>query len=187
LPAWDVAVLFSGNKLEIYTVHRDMEVEANIIQAADWFWHYHVEPKVPPPIDGSESCGRYLAKRYALGNQTFIESPPDNALMAAYALIRWQKEIKELEASEQSAKNFIADAIGENKGFYLPDHSRVQWVRPKPSEETDWKGLATDLLSHHADEKAAKQWLASYTREKPNTPYIRFFDAPANVRKLEGV
>ena len=66
-----------GNKLEIYTIHRDKEIEDSILNTAQSFWADYVVPRVPPPIDESESYTRYLSKCHKIGNQTFIPADPE--------------------------------------------------------------------------------------------------------------
>lgn len=176
LEQWDVACLFSGNRLEIFTVHRNRELEEQILTAAAWFWNTHIVPHVPPPIDGSESCSRWLAKKYGIGNQTFIEAS-DEAVAAAITLRTVQIANKQNELNERLTKNVLAEFIGENKGCIFPDGSRAQWIRPKPSQVTDWEALA---LSY----KSAPKKIAKYTEEKPSTPYIRLYEASAKDKQL---
>ena len=177
LEVWDLAVLFSGNRLEIFTLRRNPEIEEQILAAAKWFWETHVVPKVPPPVDGSESYTRYLAKKYALGSQTYIE-PTNEIVYAATSLRDAQLELKLMKERERIAKNLLGDFIGENKGVKLPDGSRADWVRPKPQLVTDWEGLARRYTED-------PEQIAEFTEEKPSTPYIRLYEATANQRRLK--
>ena len=56
IPVWDVAALFGGNDLRIYTVNRDPEIEAALLEEAENFWKNHGLARVPPPIGSSATA-----------------------------------------------------------------------------------------------------------------------------------
>jgi predicted phage-related endonuclease len=182
LDTWDLAVLFSGNRLEIYTLHRNREMEGQIINAATWFWKTHVEPRVPPPIDGSESCSRYLAKKYLIGNQTYIDATPDIEL-EAHNLMVAQLNKKVAIDDENKRKNLLAEFIGENKGCYFPDGSRAQWIRPKPSTVMDWESYASTVEAAFGMQAPER---TQFEIDRAGTPYIRLYEATANQKRLKG-
>jgi predicted phage-related endonuclease len=167
LPAWDLAVLFHGNKLEIYTIYRDQDIEHSILNAAQSFWNDYVVPKIPPPVDESAQYGKYLSKCHAIGNQTIIPATPEIEAVAL-DLKRVQLELKALEASELFNKNTLMAAIGENKGAVLSTGDRVQWVRSKPSEVTDYKALALAL-------KPTPAQVEAFTTEQQRAAYVRLY------------
>ena len=58
-----MAVLFGGNKLETFRLHRNSELIAELLHFGKQFWHDHVLAEVPPPVDESDSYARYMAKK----------------------------------------------------------------------------------------------------------------------------
>jgi predicted phage-related endonuclease len=168
LAEWDIAALFSGNKLEIFTVKRDLEVETAIINAAVEFWAEHVIKRVPPKIDGSLTYARHLARKFAVGNQTLIQST-DEIESAAATLRDVQARIKASEVDEALAKNTLANLIGENKGAKLSKGGTVQWVRPRAEQVTDWEALATEL-------GATAEQIEAHTKPRPKSAYVRLYE-----------
>ena len=63
--AWDVAVLFHGNSMELYEVRRDKGLEKALVEAGRQFWNDYVLANTPPPIDASLAWSRYLGARFA--------------------------------------------------------------------------------------------------------------------------
>jgi predicted phage-related endonuclease len=165
--SWDVAALFSGNRLEIYTVGRDRTLEDTLLNAAADFWHNNVERRMPPPLDGSESWRRHLGKVYAIGNQTMLE-PSSEAEQWATLLRDAQRSKADAEAAEGIAKNQLASLIADNKGVKLSDGGKAQWVRPRPSDSTDWEAVARSL-------NATPEQIAQHTKQKHNAAYVRLY------------
>jgi len=63
IDVWDVAVFFSGNRFEIFRVHRDREAMARAIPILEELWN-RVQTNNPPPIDASESANKFLSTWY---------------------------------------------------------------------------------------------------------------------------
>ncbi len=161
--SWDLAVLFSGTRLEIFTIWRDPELERVLIESGIEFWQNHVVPQVPPPTDGSLTWAKYLAKLYGKGNERIIPSTPEAARIAAL--------LGEAEARLQHAKNQLAALVGENKGV-KGAWGKATWVRPRPSNETNWEALARQLLQQYPPEVADAR-IKEFTQPKTITPYLR--------------
>ena len=56
----DLIASIGGSPPVIYTIHRDAQLEADLIEAAGEFWRC-VETDTPPKVDGSDDWTRYLA------------------------------------------------------------------------------------------------------------------------------
>jgi predicted phage-related endonuclease len=166
---WDIAALFSGNRLEIFPIGRDRPLEDQLLNHAADFWHKHVEARLEPTLDESESWKRHLGKLYAIGNQDFIE--PDPAIdEAATALKEAQQAICEAEQLEALAKNRLAQLIGTNKGAKLTAGGKVQWIRSRPSMVTDWETLCGKL-------NATPEQITEHTKPQSRAPYVRLYGA----------
>lgn len=168
--AWDLAVLFSGTRLEIFTIWRNPELEQVLIESAIEFWQKHVVAEVPPPIDGSLTWARYLAQLYGKGNEQVITSTTEADRIAAQ-LRDAEARMKQAESDLQLAKNKLAALIGENKGIQ-GGWGKATWVRPRPGRETDWEALARQLLQQYAPDEARARIL-EFTCERPRTPYLK--------------
>lgn len=179
LEQWDIAALFSGNRLEIFRVQRDQELESMLLNSAVEFWEKHVTPRIPPRVDGTAAWSAHLAKKYAIGTQTFLEKVPEADTFAAL-LTDAQARIKAAEADERLAKNELATLIADNKGVKLADGGKVQWIRSRPETLTDWEA-AFQVLAHRCQSAINQPDLdavvAAHTTTKARTPYVRMYAA----------
>ncbi len=155
LERWDLAVLFGGNRCEIYHVHRDLELEDMMVDAGLQFWHDYVATDKEPPLDSSDRYGAYLAKKFATGTDRVIPIAGE-LRSAAEDLYKVRKVQKMLEEREQMAKNFIMAAIGENRSAQDPSF-KLTMVRSKPGRATDWKAAFLRLIELVADTRKFNQ------------------------------
>lgn len=65
----DVVVSLGGGFPEIFTVHRDEALIADMVRAAEKFWR-QVQNRIPPPVDDSDACRTYWSAR---GREAAIE------------------------------------------------------------------------------------------------------------------
>lgn len=163
--SWNFAVLFSGNSLEQFHIPRDLELEREMIEAACSFWHDNVLKQIEPPIDESESYGKYLARKYSLATGTVINNPSPELLDAATSLKSAEDALKDAEARKQFAKNTLASLLADADKAVTP-MGKIGWVRPKPSQDTDWKSLAESLTP-------SAELVAQFTKPRQNGAYIR--------------
>jgi putative phage-type endonuclease len=177
LGAWNIAVLFSGNRLQAYRVERNQELIDSLLERGRSFWNDNVLKQVPPAIDESESYSRYLARKFSLGNGDLIPETPDIAQWTT-KLRDAQKIAKQAELDECFAKNHLADLIGEAGGCKT-SLGKVGWVRPKnTSFTTDYKSAFAELsalITRMAPNVASEveQIKQQFTNEKTINPYIR--------------
>lgn len=165
---WDLAALFSGNRLELYTIGRDRSLEDTLLNAAADFWHNNVEARVPPPLDGSSSWTRHLGRTFAIGNQNWVEPTPELEIAAEH-LRDAQARYDAACADESLAKNQIAAILGESKGAKLRDGNKVQWIRSRPSDVTNWEAVAMGL-------NPTPEQIAEHTTKQTRNAYVRFFE-----------
>ncbi len=164
IPLWDVAALFRGSNMEVFSLRRDSDLEQSVVERCRAFWHENVLKGIPPDVDESESYGKYLARKHSLGNDVMIAPTPEIDLWAA-ELHAAGLAIEEAEQSKRLAANKLMELLGDDLGA-LTQVGKVAWVRPKPRRTTDWEGVATQL-------KAPDDLIFAYTREKPSAPYVR--------------
>ncbi len=121
--AWELAAFIGGDELRIYHFERDPQWDSLIIQAGDDFWHNHVKPRTPPPIDyEAPTTGRLLKRLYPGTDGTRIELDHD--------LIHWHDvrqqaldQVKRYQAVADGATNHLLNAMGQSSIGKLPDGS----------------------------------------------------------------
>jgi predicted phage-related endonuclease len=164
LNQWDVAVLFSGNRMDVYTVQRIAELESLLIEAGINFWHKYILTRTPPDVDASKSYAQYLAKNFRLGNEQVVPSTPE-AEHWAERLREAQEQRAKCEQAEQLARNHLMSLVGRNKGMEGA-FGKATWVRFKPQAATDWQALAQSF-------NPTPEQIARFTTEKERNPYLK--------------
>lgn len=118
-PEWGtihVPALLGGKGFCVYGVERHLEFEEWLVEQARRFWHDHVLKKVPPEVDASDECARYLATIHPPKEQAeWLESSPVIDALAS-DLQRVSGQIKVLEQEEALARNRFRSMIGDAKG-----------------------------------------------------------------------
>lgn len=143
LSRWDVAVLFSNRQFLQYTLRRDEDLAAGLIEQARHFWFTYVVPRVTPPLDGSESTHAFLAKKYPNHAMDLVAVAEGPLVDYAAALREVKEQAKALEVRQSELEVFLKDAIGEHSGLQLP-FGKVTWNLTK-SGGIDYKGLVEKL------------------------------------------
>lgn len=139
----DLAVLFSGQDLLAYRLHRDPQLESDVVDRALEFWHHHVEKRRPPAVDGSRDWGEYLKRRFRQATEVVIPAEAEHHVFA--------RELREAEMALDAAtahyemlRNRLKLAIGDNKGM-TGGSWRAVWSQEKDSMGVDWERIAKYL------------------------------------------
>lgn len=148
----DVAALIDGD-LKIYTVAWDGELFEVLYERAAAFWRDHVLAKTPPPADGSDSHGEYLARRFpASVGELRKASEAEESIALEYRKVRDAREMA--EQKEAVLKQMLQDAIGDGEGLAL-SCGKVTWKSCKGRVSTNYKaiveelGVPEDLIQKH--------------------------------------
>jgi predicted phage-related endonuclease len=163
--AWNFGVLFSGNTLQRYRIIRDEAFEMDMVEAGRTFWHDYVLKKVEPPIDESESYGRYLARKFSLNNQEILQPTPEILDWAGKMKLADDKE-KAAKEEKQLANNNLRALVGNAQKVITP-LGTLGWVRPEARPVIDWKGVAEKHQLTHPE--ITKE----FTKIRKDDPYFR--------------
>lgn len=125
-----------------FTIHRDRELEAMIVDAASRFWHEHVLADIPPAPDGSEGYRRFLANRWLTQGADYVE-PTEQVEIAVEALLAIKRDQKKLEKDRELAEQVIKAHIGDNEGI-RSKFGRVSW-KFQPSGKLREKDARAEL------------------------------------------
>lgn len=151
---WYLAVLIGNREFRTFTVERDEDEIAALMQAEKEFWEC-VQTNTPPAVDGTSATSSTISTIYAESSATQISLYPYKADLERY--IALGKQIKELEAQRDEAANsvkaFMEDAErGECDGF------KVSW-KSQTRRSFDTKGFHTahpeiDLSGYYKESSA---------------------------------
>lgn len=168
----DLAVLFGGNSLVIYTVHRDPEIDAIIVKGAREFYENHIEAAIPPAVDGSPAWSQFLQKhvRFRSGDMLMATEEQDAEIKK---LLRVRGVIERLEERQALLENRLKSAIGDKYGI-AGTLAEVKWPQSKDGTTTAWQDVANTLRN-------AMENLALGMNQNPGTTPE---DISARVRDL---
>jgi predicted phage-related endonuclease len=169
-PLWDVAAVINGEP-RIYTVRRDLELEAEILRRAEEFWRRYLIGDEQPPIGISDDSARYLKERYRWHSERLkTATEEEEALLQEYAQIR--AEERQVQEAKTLCENQIKQAIGENSGIQCPG-MRFTWKRTRDSHIPDWEVIARTLMRDWEEERQ-KTLIEEYSHLKPGYRRVYF-------------
>ena len=174
LPRVDFAVLLGGQAYFEVTIHRDAELEADIVAGASEFMD-HVERGIAPPVDASDAYSRHLRSRITQTEKP-IDAPADVEEMTA----RWRDLVqagKRIEDDEKLLKNqLLARCVELGSSKVQTAHGRLTVSVPGTTSKTDYKATAGDLatrLQLLGERNDLSEELAKHTTTTPTDGSLR--------------
>lgn len=95
-----------------YIIKRDRELELNTIRVLEHFYREHVEPKKPPPVDGSPECTELLKWMYRRPAPNFLPATSELEALVSDA-VKLDAEASEAKKRADAIKNQIRARIGD--------------------------------------------------------------------------
>lgn len=119
---WHVAALIGGQKLVCATIERNEAFISTIRKAlVDW-WHDHVEKKVPPPVDGSESTSETIKRVFPPESVTEEIVTLDEGFAGSHAaLVELKEQEKSIGKRIAEIENRLKATIGTASAGILPN------------------------------------------------------------------
>lgn len=134
--AADVAVLISGQRLEVYRIERNEELITQLIELERLFWHY-VETDTPPPADGTESADLALRLLYPEDSGEEVDFSGEDELCKAYVYLKQvRQQLSDLVQQENQLKQKLQQAMGSASKAIFAD-GYICWKKAKDSTTTD--------------------------------------------------
>lgn len=162
-----LAVMFSGQDFNIYTMEYDEDMEQKILDASDEFWPY-VENDQMPEADGSDEATEYIKSEFARGDAAAVKEPTEEILEDL-------KGFQKAKLDEKDAQNRKTEFENRIK-MYMGDATAINgvctWKNNKDSVKTDWEQVASVALASMSTEDH-KKLIASYTTTKPGARVLR--------------
>ena len=169
--AGDLAVLFGGQQMVIYTIPSDPALFAEMLDEAEQWWARHVVADTPPePVTADEA--RRLWRRHTPGKTVAVDV---TVARAVADLARIRQEIKDLEAIAKEREADVLRAFGDAEAIEYQGRRLATWKQNKPTRRTDWKALAEFL-------GARPEYIEKFTEEKPGARVLRL-----NRKEIEHV
>jgi putative phage-type endonuclease len=169
----DVAALLGGNDFRIYTLHRNKDIEAYLLEQAATWWQRHIVEGIEPDIAGP-NAGDYLARKFRSHTEVVTKADEPTALILG-ALATARAELKEIESEKERLELLVKAAIGENKGIEAPA-GKALWSLTKDSQVIAWEGVARNLATTLGDAGAdiLQRQVEAHTTVKPGIRRFTF-------------
>lgn len=145
LDRWDVAALIGGRDYRVYEITRDMQLEAELVDAVEWFWHRCVVMEIPPPADHTDEFRRHLERRWPEVRADYLPATPElEELVATIQHVRG--EIDDYEQDLSRLKNQLREAIGDTAGL-VTTLGKIHWKPEKQRKSISWEAVAREIAS----------------------------------------
>lgn len=139
---WYLAVLIFGTELKVFTIERDEDEIAALMDAERYFWETYVVPDIPPPVDGLEPTGSAIdtlfpAESAQAGEtvQLFLSDQLRNYM-------ELKQQAKAIDELMKKTEHQIKTELGEaTEG--ICDRFKIAW-KPQTRQTFDWRKFAED-------------------------------------------
>lgn len=171
-PCADLAVCFTGQDFQTFTVQRNPEIDEMLKGAVSDWWAKHILGGVAPEPDGSESYSEFIKKKFARAGEHIIE--PDEAMIDMVSALRIRKdELAAAEINKDQIEQEIKTIVGDAQGV----RGLLSWKNNKDAVKTDWEAVARELADDLATEVGPSRFnLAAYLERNTTTkPGARVF------------
>ncbi len=129
--AWDIAALFGGNKLAIYTIVPDRQIIDVLLEEAGRFWRENVIARVPPTAGATAATREYIRRRFPSSLADMRMAGRDELELCLQYKAACA-EFAEAERRRDSLKHEIQLQIQDAQGLYFPSGGRVTWKEHGP-------------------------------------------------------
>lgn len=151
--AYVFAYLPIADKLKVYTVNRDDQFIAVMLEILDGWWNRHVVANVAPELDGGDTVRPYLLAKFPRETQPLRDlQDGESDLIAEFLQAR--ALAAETEDKLDVLKARVQAAIGDAEGIKV-NGGKVTWKWQHGSKRLDAKALEADMP--HIAERYRKQ------------------------------
>lgn len=167
----DLAVLFGNQEFRVYTITRDLELEAMLLRESTAWWERHVVADVPPePCTELEARQRWSSHRHGV---TVTLNANQTAEMRA--LLKVKQKIKELAEHEQRMKDRLIPYFADAEQILGPDGAvAATYKSNRPTQTVNWMRLACRLQDDLDMSEAERDALYhEYTEITPGARVLR--------------
>jgi len=133
----DLAVLFGNSDFRIYTLRRDLDLEALVLKQASHFWNTYVLPNCAPPTQSEADC--QLLFRKSIPAKTTEATTQTHELVTR--LLEFTQHMKTIETQMSAIKQQLMNQMGDSELLCYQGQLLASWKAPKPSFRLDAKSL----------------------------------------------
>jgi len=131
----DLAVLFGNSDFKIYKIHRDLALEATLLEKAINFWERFVLTDIPPPA----SCEADYQTLFAKESPAKTIEAPASVVSEMRKITELQHRIDEAEKELSSVKQQVMATMQDAEVLTYCGKIIATWKTPKPTQKIDAK------------------------------------------------
>lgn len=129
----DIASMHAGPPVLIYPLHRDKELEKEIIQRERHWWATYIVADQEPPITGDPAWAKYLAQKYPSNRGEIVKVTNEEVEREVHELIAIRRNMKTIEARESELESIIKNYIADRDGI-TGEWGTITWRKGKDQE-----------------------------------------------------
>jgi hypothetical protein len=168
-PLWDVVALVDGVP-RIYTIERNLEAEAKMLEYVEFWWRKYIQGDERPPLGGTEEAARWVQQAYPAERKRpdmREATEQERAWLTEYIGVRVLERAVQIQKTRLEVA--IKDAIADREGLTW-DEGKITWRKAKDGTKTDWRSMALGLRNQFIkDEDQRNHWLETFTHVTPGT------------------
>jgi len=143
---WDVCALVGGTDLRLWTIERDADLEASLIEAQADFWERYVLGDEAPPMPDVGSRREYMRKRYpgstkTRARQLGAEEELEIAVLVEQ-LVAAKGDVLTIAERIDALEAQLCGVVGADYGIE-GSFGKFLWIPMRG--RVDWKAVAEDL------------------------------------------
>lgn len=171
---FDVVASLAGAYPVVYPIHRDRQLENDILKALDEWYVIHIAGNTPPEPDVTDNYAEYLKHRYTRNEKPLKKA--DVVIESAMAnLYQARMDYDEAEERKLLYENTIKAFVGDSEGVE-GECGKITWKSAKDTAKTDYEGITAmllrlsgikDVLQKH--EISESKLIADFTKKIPGS------------------
>lgn len=160
---WDLIALLDTHLRRQWTIYRDPQFEADLLEIAEAWWVRHVVKGEEPRPDGSRSYGEHLRRKFPADNGSVVKATDDIDAIA-FRLRELRQEEKRIEREREKAEQQLIEYLGEGA---ILDSAAGKITFKQQAGHVSWKAVAEEALRDLGLSPAGRDERAERHRGKP--------------------
>jgi putative phage-type endonuclease len=181
----DVPVMFGFRTFHVYTVERNAQFIAELVDAEETFWREHVETRVPPPVDGSDHARQFMQRRWPSDDGFMLPATPEQVELVERLRLA-EANAKATARAAEELRNRIIEVIGPNTGLRGPDFEITYKATKEGKPGVNWEAVAHSLRKIVEELPELQRAVVEELRLPPETPLDDALDVLKSLYAVPG-
>jgi putative phage-type endonuclease len=153
-----IVALVAGRGLCLYTLERDLALEADLVSQVDTWWQKHVIGGEAPPLAGRDAA--MVAALYPAVARNGVDLDDSEAMRWQRAYLDAHAQIRDLEAAKAAAGTELKALLGDAEIGFVNGRPVAVWAEKR--NRVDWERFARDLYAYAVEYDAPEELPADW-------------------------